>query len=42
MFEPRVAEISWTVGYDVSCGYDGCKDPTIEVVVNECWIMILE
>jgi len=26
MFEPRVAEISWTVGYDVSCGYDGCKE----------------
>jgi len=26
MFEPQVGEICWKLGYDVSCGFDGCKD----------------
>lgn len=26
MFEPQVGEICWKLGYDVSCGFDGCKE----------------
>ena len=26
MFEMRVAEIIWKVGYDISCGFEGCKE----------------